>query len=138
MMEQIKLILLASVSLSAQTTVTPPQLNVTVPDAGQLRILALVGDTFRTVEIGPGISVTATTTGYRIEAASAAPATPPVLVGQRLARLTSGAYGPYAAGMLFRNGIVQTVGQDYNVSGGLFVPILVWSSTDIVVLWKIG
>lgn len=133
-----KLLLLASLTLVAQTTVKPPQLAVTVPAAGQVRIMALVGDTFKTVELGTGLTMTQTAAGYRIDASGgAAPATP-ILQSQRLARTSAGSYGPYAAGMLFRNGVVQTVGQDYNVSGGMFVPILPWDATDLVVLWTIG
>lgn len=76
-MKALILIALAAAAY-AQTTVKPPQLAVAVPavPAGQVRLLAIVDGAPRAVEIGHGLELSATATGYRLDIVTPTHATP--------------------------------------------------------------
>lgn len=137
-MKILLLMALVSAGLHSQTSLTPPQLAIPPTTPGQVRIMALVGSSFRFIEIGTGLTLTSTASGFRIDAAAPPSQHPPKLQFLALKREADGRYGPHSAGLVTRNGVVQLLGVDYIVVGGFVVPGFDgWAITDTVVAWNV-
>lgn len=138
--------------------ITAPQLAIPTPAPGQVRLMALVGDSFKAVEMGPGLKLTDTGAGLRLEVQLPTVGTGLVVVptpgGYRLEinnpatwawviqpvtlpRAPDGTYTGYPTGAaISRNGVLQPPAA-YTVSGGTVTPIEPWQAGDTVVAWRL-
>ena len=121
-----KHLLLAGLALMAaavaQTRMTADQLRAGA--VAPLRLLAIdSAGRFAYVAVGAGLEIAGTT----LQATTAGPKAP-----AKLARNADGTY-VYPGGAVFRNGLLQTPGADYTVSGSTLTPTPTgWAADDVV------
>jgi hypothetical protein len=132
----VKLILgLAALPLLAQTTITPPQIRLGAPgEPANLRLYAVGLSGMVQVQVGPGL---------RIELREGVPtltADPGALriVSRVLVQDQNGNYVCPPCERVYRNGIRQAFGVDYNTNPGGVLPIQPWAADDVVLGEWIG
>jgi hypothetical protein len=132
----VKLLLgLAALPLLAQTTITPPQIRLGAPgEPANLRLYAVGLSGMVQVQVGPGLRIelregvptlTADTGALRI-------------VSRVLVQDQNGNYVCPQCQRVYRNGIRQAQGVDYNTNPGGILPILPWAADDVVLGEWIG
>jgi hypothetical protein len=126
----VKLILgLAALPLLAQTTITPPQIRLGAPgEPANLRLYAVGLSGMVQVQVGPGLRIelregvptlTADTGALRI-------------VSRVLTQDQNGNYVCPRCERVYRNGINQTEGVDYDRNPGGVLPKSPWEKDDLV------
>jgi hypothetical protein len=130
-----RLLLIATATLYAQTSIKPDQLRAAPPDAPKPVLLAYTsGKGFQAVTLGPGFTVTMTASGWVIDVApTPAPALRIARVRAQVMAAADGSYPLSDIGVIFRNGLLMTAGIDYTLSAGRATPKTPWAADDIVV-----
>jgi len=119
--------------------ITPPQLRITPPvpaSSTAARLIALVAGRFQSVEIGTGVSLTATTGGFKLES-TLPPASVLQLKRIKLTQAADGSYPGHVAGSaVYRNGILQS-DDDYTVESQSIKPKEKWGTDDTILMLQV-
>lgn len=107
----------------AQTKLTPDQMRAA--PAATWRVIAVAPDgSFKTLELGPGISIV---NDQLVAAVTYIPQS------QRLSLVNGGYVLPSWAAEIKRNGQEMEAGEDYTVTGNILTPKVPWAVTDFIV-----
>jgi len=132
---RLSLLLILACSGFAQTSIPPSQLRLGAPgELDKLRLYAVGLSGMVQVSIGPGLRLEAHEGGVRIVAEPGALR----IVSRVLAPDANGNYPCPQCQRVFRNGIRQSPGVDYNANPGGILPILPWAVDDVVLGEWIG
>ena len=129
--------ILLTAGLWGQTRITPPQLRLST--AATPRLLALIDGKFQTVDLGPGMAITATNTGFVISVTGIeVPVAPIAWNAVKLTRAADGTYADALPGSLvFRNGVLQAPA-DYTLDGTTVKPSVPWDAEDSITAVSVG
>lgn len=129
------LVCLFAIMATAGQPTTVPLEQVRAPKSPVLQVLLAVEGKLQFAELGEGIVLK----DGKLTAVPAAPAATITLSVSPVV-LTRGADGFYPAienALVWRNGLLQLPGQDYQFFAGRLVPNLIWSPDDTIVAAKI-
>lgn len=123
--------------LTAQTTITPPQLRLGAPGEVQnLRLYAVGLSGMVQIAVGPGLKIDLVN-GVPTLTVDPIPARitfePMEIAVQVLTQDQNGNYVCPKCEKVFRNGIMQAPGVDYNRNSNGILPIQRWAQDDVVV-----
>jgi hypothetical protein len=127
--------LFAALPLLAQTTITPPQIRLGAPgEPANLRFYAVGLSGMVQVSIGPGLRLEPFEGGVRIVADAGAVR----IVSRVLTQDPNGNYVCPQCQRVYRNGIRQAFGVDYDTNPGGILPKQPWAADDVVLGEWIG